>query len=267
MVKKFVISSGHGKIVRGASGYIDEVDEARKVVNKVYEILTESYNGEGYKFHDDTSKTQTQNLATIVNYHNSKIRDLDISVHFNSATPSATGTECLYYDAKNLSSKMSKAMANSLNITDRGAKVRQELYFLNSTKKTAILLEVCFVSNKSDANKYVLEFKNLCDSISLVIAEELGYTKKITTVSKPKEPVTTNKDEYYTSNPGTIKVIKECWQYNNTDFVDKNKVQKVKADSTKYTVDKIVKTKAGTPRLLMKNGTYMTANKKYVKKA
>lgn len=90
---------------------------------------------------------------------------------------------------------------------------------------------------------------------------------KITTVSKPKEPVTAKKDEYYTSNPGTIKVIKECWQYNSTDFADKNKVQKVKADSTKYTVDKIVKTKAGTPRLLMKNGTYMTANKKYVKKA
>ncbi|MGE7836483.1 DUF5776 domain-containing protein [Viridibacillus arvi] len=34
-----------------------------------------------------------------------------------------------------------------------------------------------------------------------------------------------------------------------------------------YPVVKIEKTKNGTPRLLMKNGTFMTANKKYIEKA
>src|SRR6516165_4978098 len=34
-----VISSGHSKYVRGASGYIDEVDEARKVVEAVARYL------------------------------------------------------------------------------------------------------------------------------------------------------------------------------------------------------------------------------------
>ena len=28
-----IISSGHGKYIRGASGYLDEVDEARRVVD------------------------------------------------------------------------------------------------------------------------------------------------------------------------------------------------------------------------------------------
>jgi N-acetylmuramoyl-L-alanine amidase len=37
----FVISSGHSLKVRGASGFIDEVDEARKVVNKVTDYLKE----------------------------------------------------------------------------------------------------------------------------------------------------------------------------------------------------------------------------------
>ena len=36
---KIVISSGHGKYVRGASGLIDEVDEARKVVTAVVHNL------------------------------------------------------------------------------------------------------------------------------------------------------------------------------------------------------------------------------------
>ena len=39
---RVVISSGHGKHIRGASGYIDEVDEARKVVETVADYLRES---------------------------------------------------------------------------------------------------------------------------------------------------------------------------------------------------------------------------------
>lgn len=179
MVNQFVISSGHGKNVQGAIGILNEVDEARKVVNRVYEILTNSFNGVGFKFHDDTSTTQNQNLAAIVNYHNSKTRILDISVHFNSATATATGSECLYYSEATLSAKMSKAMATALGITDRGAKERKELYFLLNTSKPAILLEVCFVTSDKDATAYRGNFEALCQAIAKVIAAELGYVKKV----------------------------------------------------------------------------------------
>lgn len=177
MVNQFVISSGHGKFVPGAKGYLDEVEDARKVVNRVYSILTNDFNGVGFKFHDDTSTTQNQNLTTIVNFHNSKTRSLDISVHFNSAEETATGSECLYYNAQALSGKMSKAMAKSLGIMDRGAKERKELYFLKETKEVAILLEVCFVTSKKDTEAYTKNFEVLCQAISQVIASELGYSK------------------------------------------------------------------------------------------
>jgi len=73
---RVVISSGHGKYVRGASGLIDEVDEARKVVPEVAKWLT--VNGhQVIEFHDDVSTTQQQNLNTIVNYHNKQTRDLE----------------------------------------------------------------------------------------------------------------------------------------------------------------------------------------------
>jgi N-acetylmuramoyl-L-alanine amidase len=128
MVKQFVISSGHGDHISGAIGILNEHNEAKKVVNRVYAILTTQYNGSGYKYHETTATTQQKNLDNIVNYHNSKSRSLDISVHFNSASASATGTECLYYDARSLSVKMASAMSNALGIVNRGAKERKELY-------------------------------------------------------------------------------------------------------------------------------------------
>ena len=78
-----VISSGHGKYVRGASGVLDEVNEARKVVESVAWRL-EAKGVKVKTFHDDISRTQDENLKAIVNYHNKQTRELDISVHFNA---------------------------------------------------------------------------------------------------------------------------------------------------------------------------------------
>ena len=66
-----VISSGHGKYVRGASGILDEVDEARKVVERLADELG-SRGVEVTTFHDDTSHSQDENLHTIVAFHNAE---------------------------------------------------------------------------------------------------------------------------------------------------------------------------------------------------
>lgn len=193
MTKQFVISSGHGDKVSGAVGVLNEHNEAKKVVNRVYSILVDEYNGKGYKYHETTATSQQQNLANIVSFHNSKKRALDISVHFNSASASATGTECLYYDAKSLSAKMSKAMAIALGIVERGAKERKELYFLRNTSKPAILLEVCFVTSKKDAAAYHENFEYLCQAIAKVIADELNYKKKSADIHTVKSGDTLSK--------------------------------------------------------------------------
>lgn len=82
---KVCISSGHGKHVRGAAGNpgLDEVDEARLVVECSAGEL-ERRHITVYTFHDNNSTTQDQNLNTLVSWHNSHQRDLDISVHFNA---------------------------------------------------------------------------------------------------------------------------------------------------------------------------------------
>jgi len=169
---RFVISSGHGKYVRGASGLIDEVDEARKVVPEVANHLRDMRH-EVVEFHDDTSTTQDQNLKTIVNFHNSQERDLDVSVHFNAYIPTdgGYGTECLYVPGntatQNISTRVAEAIA-SYGLIDRGAKARSDLYFLNKTEAPAILIETCFVDAAVDVEQYQKNFDAICAAIAHV---------------------------------------------------------------------------------------------------
>ena len=98
---KVVISSGHGKYIRGAAGPLpwglDEVNEARRVVEQVATNLR-SFGVETITYHDDVSHSQSENLTRIVDFHNAQTRDMDISIHFNAyevTTTTARGCEVL----------------------------------------------------------------------------------------------------------------------------------------------------------------------------
>lgn len=165
-----VISSGHGKYVRGASGYLDEVEEARKVVDRVAELWRTADIGVKV-FHDNTSTSQNQNLNTIVNYHNAQNRDLDVSVHFNAyqTTSKPMGVEVLYVTQSSLASKLSSAMAGVMSLPNRGGKYRSDLFFLNSTEMPAILIETCFVDSSADEAAYLDKFEDVCRCIAEVV--------------------------------------------------------------------------------------------------
>lgn len=165
-----VISSGHSKKVRGASDIIDEVDEARRVV----EQLATDLRAAGVKvktFHDDTSSTQNENLNTIVAYHNAQTRDLDVSVHFNAYehTSKPMGTECLYITQPELAGEVADAIA-ACGLIDRGPKKRTDLFFLNNTEEPAILIEVCFVDSSADVDCYEKHFTDICAGIAGVLS-------------------------------------------------------------------------------------------------
>ena len=181
--KSVVISSGHGKLIRGAAGILDEVDEARKVTEQVAVELRKR--GATVKtFHDDTSTSQSQNLETIVAYHNKQDRELDISVHFNcyEATESPVGVEVLYVSQEDLAARLSHDMSVAGRFINRGAKLRTDLYFLNKTNKPSVLLEVCFVDSVKDADLYNRFFLDISAAIANVLvpkeeAEEPGTLK------------------------------------------------------------------------------------------
>jgi N-acetylmuramoyl-L-alanine amidase len=170
--ERIVISSGHGKYVRGASGILDEVDEARRVVDCVAGALR-ARSVSVKTFHDNTSHDQNTNLNTIVNYHNAQARDLDVSVHFNAyeQVSKPMGVEVLYVTQSALASQMSTAIARC-GFINRGAKKRTDLFFLNNTEMPAILLEVCFVDSEADADIYNEHFLDVCDAIADILGGE-----------------------------------------------------------------------------------------------
>jgi N-acetylmuramoyl-L-alanine amidase len=170
---RIVISSGHGLKIRGAAGPepwgLDEVDEARKVVEAVAANLRK-LGHQVTTFHDDISTSQNENLHRIVDFHNAQSRNLDCSCHFNAylQTNSGMGTEVLYLTQEDLAQRVADAISNSSGLINRGPKKRTDLFFLNNTDMPAILIETCFVDSKCDADLYRKYFDSICLAIARV---------------------------------------------------------------------------------------------------
>lgn len=183
---------GHWVVGTGARGIIDEVTEARKVTKRVYEILQASKIPSTY-FEDNTSKSQAQNLNTLVGHHNKDKNGLVVSVHFNASAGTvdrAIGTEVLYYDQKKLAEDLSKAMAQAGGFKNRGAKQNKNIAVLANTYEPAVLLEVCFVNSKEDVALYRKNFEGICQAIARVLANYLGKELKLVAPVVNVKPVT-----------------------------------------------------------------------------
>ena len=180
------ISSGHSINCQGAVDIINEVTEARKVVDRVYEIVKAS-GKQCYKYHD-TSSSSTQNLVNIVNWHNGFNDGVDVSIHFNAYThvDKPMGTEVCYYSNSSLATAVSKEIATAGGFIDRGAKQRTGLYFLKHTNKPAILIEVCFVDSVADVNLYRANFERICQAIAKTLIGNIVVPSPTTPAPKPK---------------------------------------------------------------------------------
>jgi N-acetylmuramoyl-L-alanine amidase len=168
---KFVISAGHGLIVRGAVGPepygLDEVDEARRVVPELAKHLRK-LGHTVVEFYENEAQTQSENLENIVAFHNSQTRNLDISVHFNAYVPTdgGRGTEVLYVTQEGIAARVASAIAEAGGLINRGAHHRSDLYFLNQTTAAAILIEVAFVDAEADVEQYNNNFEAICQAIA-----------------------------------------------------------------------------------------------------
>lgn len=198
------ISSGHGRHVRGARGVLDEVDEARKVTNRVAELLRQA-GVTVHVFHDDASRSVSANLNSIVGFHNGRTRDRDVSVHFNafSVTNGPRGTEVLHRTQQSLAAEVSAAMARTGGLINRGAKHRTNLAFLNRTARPALLLEVCFVDSSHDAALYRQNFESICRGIAESISGARLPASAAARVESPPPPPAPSRPE----GPSGVNVV------------------------------------------------------------
>ena len=175
---KVVISAGHSSKCRGMSSeWLDEVDEARRVVTAVADNLADA-GVNVITYWDDISNDQSENLDRICDFHNAQgAHDLDVSVHFNASNGQGHGTEVFYTSStgKEYAKAICDAICEASGLTNRGAKDDDSiggLYFLSHTNEPAVLIEVCFGDNEQDTVIYYDEFDNICEAISDAIAED-----------------------------------------------------------------------------------------------
>lgn len=206
---KINIHAGHnpdGKIACGAVGLLYESTEARKVVQKLITLLTNS----GHTVYDCTvndGTSQSDVLKKIVSKCNAHTVDLDISVHFNagagdkSGNGKTTGVEVLVLNSASQAKQYAEkvcASISDLGFKNRGVKTSTGLYFLNSVKAPAMLIECCFVDDKDDYNLYN------ADRMAVAIAKGLGVEDveardikiKINGVSKTVSSINVDGSEY-----------------------------------------------------------------------
>ena len=181
---RVVISSGHGKKIRGAScdesWGLDEVDEASKVVESVATALR-SVDVDVITYHDDVCTSQSENLNRIADFHNSQdAHDLGYfgalqRLRGDGQAHGHRGALRVARPARRSPTRWWTRSPTPASLINRGPKERTDLHFLNATDEPAILIETCFVDSKADADLYRENYDLICNAIAGAIAgEEIG---------------------------------------------------------------------------------------------
>lgn len=164
------LSAGHYDKDPGATanGYVE-----RDLATELRDLIVPKLGG--YRvITDKDSESLSQYLKRIKPGEASVV----VEIHFNAATPKATGAEVLVADNHNkiswdLAGDLSTGIASSLCIPNRGVKTesdshRGRLAFVRQPGACA-LIEVCFITNPSDMGKYEQYKEELVDRIAGVL--------------------------------------------------------------------------------------------------
>lgn len=111
-----------------------------------------------------------------------KPNDIAIDIHFNAATPQATGCESIMPKSfspfeRDLASSLSLIMSNVLDLKNRGVFTedktpRKKLAWMTLNCET-VLIEICFISNVNDMNNYQLYKDELAEKMSYYLSKLL----------------------------------------------------------------------------------------------
>lgn len=193
------VSIGHGKSAKGGydsgalGGNYQEFKIGREIGKYIGEIL-KSYACNADVINYDATLYLTDRIAH-VNKHG---YDLAIEIHLNAS--GGTGSEVYYKHAsvtgKKLAAAISKSIANTFGIRDRGAKVKinpangtDYFGFVRSCKCESLLIETVFIDTASD-RKHVETAagqRQCAEAIVSAIANFYGIKKKSAPAVKPSE--------------------------------------------------------------------------------
>ena len=206
---KIAVRGGHCPRVPGASKFLDELTEDRKVKDSVIKYLKQL----GHEVLDvtppDNTNLSQSDLIYGVDGANHYGADLFVSIHFNKAYDvynGFLGSEVCVYSPFDIAQRVVNGLA-SLGFKNRGQKVRTGLYELKHTNMKAMIIEVCFVESIADVGLY----KKLGhDIIGKTIAESIANKKVVETTHRssfPPVPREYNEGNYLDLNPDVAKAV------------------------------------------------------------
>ena len=151
---KIGINCGHtaSGVGCGAIGHLNESNETR-AVGKALMSQLKKLGHTVYNCTNDKASSTNENLSAICNLANKQKLDLFVSIHFNAG--GGKGVECFTWKGSQVKEAVNicKEIKN-LGFNNRGVKDGSGLYVIKNTNATAILIEVCFVDTKTDADLY-----------------------------------------------------------------------------------------------------------------
>lgn len=173
---RVLVSAGHtlNGVGSGAVGFINESQENRVLAKYVVEYLKKLCHEVDY--HEVNSGSDYINQQA--KKANSKNYDVVVQVHFNSSdNAAANGTEVIYRSSKGKVFAQKVQDKLKTEFKDRKIKhdindIKRDLGWLRLTKPPAILIETCFVSNKSDTDKYTSNREKIAKLIAEGIADQ-----------------------------------------------------------------------------------------------
>ena len=151
-----VVDAGHGGSDSGAvgSGYYE-----KNMTLKIVQSMKKNFdNNSTYKVYYTRLSDWYPSLSYRYKMANEVKADRFLSVHINSASPSAKGTETLYKTYKTYASNIQDYALQGMGYTkkgsfDRGLKYRSDLAVLNGPNMTTALVEMGFITNSTEANR------------------------------------------------------------------------------------------------------------------
>ena len=193
------ISIGHGKSAKGGydSGALGGNYQEFKIAREIGRYI-----GEVFKGYDCTADVinydATLYLTDRIAHVNKHGYDLAMEIHLNAS--GGTGSEVYYKHksatGKKLAGAISKSIANTFGIRDRGAKVKinpangtDYFGFVRSCKCESLLIETVFIDTASD-RKHVETAagqRQCAEAIVKAVADFYGIKKKSVPAVKPSE--------------------------------------------------------------------------------
>lgn len=191
------ISIGHGKSAKGGydSGALGGNYQEFKIGREIGKYIGEVFKGYACTA-DVINYDATLYLTERIAHVNKHGYDLAMEIHLNAS--GGTGSEVYYKHksatGKKLAAAISKSIANTFGIRDRGAKVKinpangtDYFGFVRSCKCESLLIETVFIDTASD-RKHVETAagqKQCAEAIVKAVADFYGIKKKTAPTNKP----------------------------------------------------------------------------------